>query len=106
MEIQAFLNYLRSQTGYDNQIAHIEHIAPRRATYGDLDEPLAPALRDCLEAQGLWPLYSHQAAAVNYARAGRNVIVATFSASGKSLVYNIAAMQTALTEPGPRPGPA
>ncbi len=102
MEIQAFLNHLRSQPGYDNQIAHIEHIAPRRASHGKLDEPLAPPLQDCLEAHGLWPLYSHQAAAVNHVRAGKNVIVATFSASGKSLVYNIAVMQAVLTEPGAR----
>jgi len=28
MEIQAFLNYVRGQAGYENQIEHIEHIAP------------------------------------------------------------------------------
>jgi DEAD/DEAH box helicase domain-containing protein len=102
MEIQAFLNHLRSRTGYENQIAHIEHLAPRRVTHGALDEPLDASLQTCLEAQGLWPLYSHQAAAVNHVRAGKNVIVATFSASGKSLVYNIAVMQAALAEPGTR----
>ncbi|MFA5309637.1 MAG: DEAD/DEAH box helicase [Dehalococcoidales bacterium] len=99
MEIQAFLNHIRSRTGYESQIAHIEHIAPRRARYGKLDEPLVPALQDCLDAHGLSPLYSHQARAVNLARAGKNVIIATSSASGKSLVYNIAVMQSALTEP-------
>jgi DEAD/DEAH box helicase domain-containing protein len=102
MEIQAFLNHLKSLKGYDNQIAHIEHIAPRRASYGELDEPLVPALQDCLEDNKLWPLYAHQAAAVNHARAGKNVIIATSSASGKSLVYNIAVMQAILTEPGTR----
>jgi DEAD/DEAH box helicase domain-containing protein len=102
MEIQAFLNHLRSQKGYDNQIAHIEHISPRRASYGELDEPLAPPLRSCLEENGLWPLYAHQAEAVNHIRAGKNVIIATSSASGKSLVYNIAVMQAVLTEPGAR----
>jgi DEAD/DEAH box helicase domain-containing protein len=102
MEIQAFLNQIRSDPGYQDQIAHIEHIAPRRAASGELDEPLEPALRDCLESHGLWPLYKHQAAAVNHIRAGKNVIVATFSASGKSLVYNIAVMQALLTQPGSR----
>ncbi len=102
MEIQAFLNQIRSNPGYQDQIAHIEHIAPRHASYGALDTPLEPALQDCLEAHGLWPLYAHQAAAVNHIRAGKNVIVATFSASGKSLVYNIAVMQALLTEPGTR----
>ena len=102
MEIQAFLNHIRSQSGYDNQIAHIEHIAPRRAVYGKLDEPLAPTLQDCLDANGLSRLYAHQTQAVNHVRAGRNVIIATSSASGKTLVYNIAVMQSVLTDPATR----
>jgi DEAD/DEAH box helicase domain-containing protein len=102
MEIQAFLNHIRSRTGYENQIAHIEHIAPRRPVYGKLDEPLAPALQDCLDGHGLSRLYAHQAKAVDLVRAGKNVIIATTSASGKSLVYNIAVMQAVLTEPATR----
>ncbi len=102
MEIQAFLNHIRSLPGYHDQIAHIEHIAPRRPVYGRLDEPLAPALQDCLDAHGLSRLYSHQAQAVNLVRAGKNVMVSTFSASGKTLVYNIAVMQAVLTDPATR----
>jgi DEAD/DEAH box helicase domain-containing protein len=102
MEIQAFLNHIRSQSTYENQIAHIEHIAPRRSVYGKLDEPLVPALQDCLDAHGFSRLYSHQALAVNHVRAGKNVIIATSSASGKSLVYNIAVLQSILTEPAAR----
>ena len=102
MEIQAFLNYLRSQTAYENQIAHIEHLPPRRASYGELDEPLVAELQDCLEEHGLFPLYSHQAAAVNHVCQGKDVIIATSSASGKTLCYNIAVMQSVLTDPSTR----
>ncbi len=102
MEIQAFLNHLRGLKNYEDQIAHIEHIAPRRPAYGKLDEPLEPALQDCLDEHGLSRLYSHQAIAINHVRAGKNVIVATSSASGKSLVYNIAVLQAMLTEPATR----
>ncbi|OGO32861.1 MAG: DEAD/DEAH box helicase [Chloroflexi bacterium RBG_16_56_11] len=102
MEIQAFLNQVRSQSDYQDQIAHIEHLPPRRPAYGELDEPLDQRLQSCLEARGLWPLYAHQARAVNFSRRGKNVIVATFSASGKTLCYNIAVMQTMLAEPGCR----
>src|SRR4030042_1646654 len=102
MEIQAFLNHIRSRTGYENQIAHIEHIAPRRPPTGRREEPLVPALQDCLDAHGFSRLYSHQALAVNHVRDGKNVIIATSSASGKSLVYNIAVMQAILTDPSTR----
>ena len=102
MEIQAFLNNLRSQTAYENQIAHIEHIPPRRASYGELDEPMSPGLQACLDKHGLSSLYSHQTEAVNHTRRGKNVIIATSSASGKTLCYNIAVMQSILTDPSTR----
>jgi len=102
MEIQAFLNHIRSKTGYLDQISHIEHIAPRRPVYGRLDEPLASALQDALDNHGLSRLYAHQAQAVNHIRAGKNVMVSTFSASGKTLVYQIAVMESIINDPSTR----
>jgi len=102
MEIQAFLNHLRSLSTFDNQIAHIEHIPPRRASYGELDEPLRAELQDSLDTHGLSPLYAHQAEAVNHIHRGKNVIIATSSASGKTLCYNIAVMQSILNNPSTR----
>ncbi len=98
MDTSAFLHYLTAQPTYRTQIAHIEHIPPRDANYAKLDKPLAASLQDCLNTQGLLPLYTHQAEAVNTARQGRNVMVSTSSASGKTLCYNIAVMETILTE--------
>jgi DEAD/DEAH box helicase domain-containing protein len=102
VEITAFLNHLKSLQTYDGQIVHTEHIAARRATYGELDESLSTELQDCLDSHGLSPLYSHQAQAVNAARAGKNVIIATSSASGKTLCYNIVVLQSMLSVPGGR----
>jgi DEAD/DEAH box helicase domain-containing protein len=102
MDITAFLHHLEAQPAYNGQIAHIEHIPPCRASYAELDEPLVSELQDCLDEHGLSSLYVHQAEAVNKARQGKNVMVATSSASGKTLCYNIAVMQALLTEPGSR----
>ena len=102
MDTLAFLHHLQSQPTFAGQIAHVEHIAPRRAEYAELDRPLPPALRDCLQAQGLLPLYAHQAEAVNRIRDGRNVMVATASASGETLCYNIAVAEALLSDPGSR----
>ncbi|MFC2020195.1 DEAD/DEAH box helicase [Chloroflexota bacterium] len=98
MDTTAFLNHLQSLDGYDNQIAHIEHIRPRGAKYAELEEPLTADLQDCLNKNYISPLYSHQAKAVNYARQGKNIMVATSSASGKSLCYNIPVIETLLTK--------
>jgi len=98
MDASAFIEYLVAQPGYDDQIVHVEHMSRRRASYGNLERPLVAALHGSLSGHGLLPLYTHQAEAVNKARQGVNVVVSTASASGKSLCYNTAVMESLLTE--------
>ena len=98
MDTSAFINYLTSRDTYGGQIVHIEQILPRNADYAELEKPLAADLQECLNKQGLERLYSHQAEAVNRIRRGDNVMVATSSASGKTLCYNIAVLEAMLTE--------
>ena len=93
MDTAAFLSYLVSQPTYYEQIAHIEHIRPHDARFADLEKPLLPELEECLKNRNFLPLYTHQAKAVNHALQGKNVIVVTPSASGKSLCYNIPALR-------------
>ncbi len=99
MDTSAFLGYLTAQPTYSGQIAHIEHIPSRQANYAELDEPLEDNLENCLNEHGLLPLYTHQAEAVNSVRDGKNVMVSTSSASGKTLCYNIPVLEAILTEP-------
>ena len=98
VDTSAFLQHLTAQPTYSGQIAHIEHIPPRDANYAELDRPLVASLQDCLNEHGLLPLYTHQAETVNYARQGKNVMVSTSSASGKTLCYNIPVLEALLTE--------
>jgi len=99
MDISAFVHALLAQPSYRGQIVHIEHIPPRDAEYSELEQPLGKDLRSYLEKHKLLPLYTHQAEAIDYARRGMNVMVATSSASGKTLCYNIPVMESILTEP-------
>ena len=98
MDTSVFLHHLTTQPSYSGQIVHIEHIPPRDANCAELDRPLVSSLQDCINKHGLLPLYIHQAEAINYARQGKNVMVATSSASGKTLCYNIAVLEALLTE--------
>ncbi len=102
MNTSTFLPHLRNLPAYKDQIVHIEHIPPREATFGELEEPLHPALHASLESNRLLPLYSHQASAINAARSGRNVVVVTPAASGKTLCYNTAVLDAILTHRGSR----
>src|SRR5215216_2514660 len=64
----------------------------------NLVEPpeLHPELLTALAREGVGRLYSHQREAYERVRAGENVVVATATASGKSLCYKIPAFENAL----------
>ncbi len=96
MDTSEFIKYLQSQSTYSGQIAHIEHIQPREALTADLDKPISTALQARLDKKGVTSLYTHQAEAINNALRGNNVMVATSSASGKSLCYNLSVLDTLL----------
>ncbi len=96
MDTAAFLHHLISGPAYKNQVAHVEHIAPRQSSSSRPDEPLSAELEGRLGDLGLLPLYSHQAEAINLARRGENIMVSTSSASGKSLCYNIPVLEALL----------
>jgi DEAD/DEAH box helicase domain-containing protein len=102
MNAPAFVSHLKGLPTYADQIVHIEHIAPRTATYGEMAEPVSEALHASLERNGLYPLYRHQASAIDAIRSGRNVVVVTPAASGKTLCYNIPVLDTILTRKGSR----
>ncbi len=55
-----------------------------------------------LRERGTAPLYSHQAAAVEAALEGENIVVVTGTASGKTLCYNLPVLQTLLDDPEAR----
>lgn len=63
-----------------------------------LPRDLPPALAGALQARGIRSLYSHQAQAWEAARAGRHVVVATPTASGKSLCYTLPVVVAALEQ--------
>ncbi len=98
MDTAAFIEYLENRPGYDGQIVHVEHIPERAAVYGRLENPLPRGMEKVLREKHLFPLYTHQAAAINIARKGQPVMVSTPSASGKSLCYNIPVVEALLSE--------
>lgn len=60
------------------------------------EPPLAPDLVAGLGALGIGSLWAHQATALSVARAGRDVLVTTPTASGKSLVFQLPVLEEAL----------
>ncbi|HEX76236.1 MAG TPA: DEAD/DEAH box helicase [Dehalococcoidia bacterium] len=98
MHVGAFLHHLTTSPDYKQQIVHIQRIPPHDANFGKLDKPLHPILQSHLESLGISSLYIHQAKAINAARCGKNIMVATASASGKTLCYNLAVLEAILND--------
>jgi DEAD/DEAH box helicase domain-containing protein len=78
-------------------IVHLERIPARAPELEDID--LVPELSARLRRSGIEKLWSHQAEGLRTARAGRNVAIATGTASGKSLVYQLATFERFLANP-------
>ncbi len=63
---------------------------------------LNPKLREVLAARGIGKLYTHQALACEKVGAGKNVVIVTPTASGKTLCYNLPVLDRLTAEPGAR----
>jgi len=78
---------------------HHEKIKGRASNYGPLEKPLPDVLVAALKKAGIENLYTHQVAAVDCVREGKNVIVSTPTASGKSLIYNLPVFEKLIARP-------
>lgn len=59
-------------------------------------------VRDCFARQGVERPYAHQVEALEHLAAGRDVVLATATASGKSLCYQAPILQAVLDDPASR----
>lgn len=84
------------------QISYVEEVPAVDAVFGETASPMHPLLRERLKAQGSTSLYRHQARAFDLHQAGHDVVVTTGTNSGKTLCYNLPAIQTCLAEPAAR----
>lgn len=75
--------------GLIRDITLAQKLDGREGSFAELPEGLHPSIRTALEKKGLASLYAHQARAFELATAGRDLVVATPTASGKSLCYNL-----------------
>lgn len=93
MNIEGYLNNLKTEEFYQDQIVFQTKIPAKAAKFGDLDFELAEDLNNWLEIKNL-KLFSHQTKALNLINAGKNVAITTPTASGKSLIFSLAVANT------------
>ena len=90
--IDDFIKSIKRMSSYKKQIVHIEKIPSQEANFGELEKPLPENIQTCLLNRKI-KFYSHQAEAINKARQGKNVVIATPTASGKTLAFNIPVLE-------------
>ncbi len=96
--VDELLAQLKSRPYYAGQIRDHRRVDGREATYADVD--LESRLAGALSDRGIDRLYRHQVAAIDAVRGGENVVLATPTASGKSLAYTVPAFERAMDHGG------
>jgi len=89
MSIEGYLKDIREEIFYRNQIVFQKKIPAKPPKFGELDFLLEKELSDWLSEKEL-RLYSHQADALNLINKGKNVVITTPTASGKTLIFSLA----------------
>jgi DEAD/DEAH box helicase domain-containing protein len=89
--------------GYkSDSIKAIKHLPAQEGSFRDYPDDVHPALREALAAKGFTHLFSHQRSSWEALREGKNIVVVTPTASGKTLCYNLPVLDAIMKDPSTR----
>jgi DEAD/DEAH box helicase domain-containing protein len=86
----------------DEVLTAVREIPARDAKFRPVPVWVASALSEAYRTKGIQELYSHQAATAELVHHGKNVVVVTPTASGKTLCYNLPVLHAVLENPDTR----
>ncbi|MEM6328644.1 MAG: DEAD/DEAH box helicase [Planctomycetota bacterium] len=102
MDVAKLIDRMQRRPDYRGQVVHVERLPERPGRYAQPRQPLAPAVARLLAGRGIEQLYTHQVEALDAARAGRDLVAVTGTASGKTLCYQLPILEAVLQDPGAR----
>ncbi|RKX74241.1 MAG: ATP-dependent helicase [Spirochaetes bacterium] len=102
MALREILDEFKKDTSFNENVTEWLVIPPREGEFEKLPVDISPVLKTALAAKGIKKLYSHQALSWQNIRSGKDTVVVTPTASGKTLCYNLPVLQTLLEEPSSR----
>ncbi|MEW6401276.1 MAG: DEAD/DEAH box helicase [Chloroflexota bacterium] len=100
--LQSLLDFWKRDADTGPNISAWRTIPPRPAQTHPFPADLPAPLRDALTSRGIHQLYSHQITTWTQTRQGKNIILATGTASGKTLAYNLPVIAAILHIPESR----
>ena len=86
----------------DEVVTAVRRLPAVEAVYAPFPPSVDPRLRAAFQSRGITQLYSHQAEAFEHVLNGRQVVVTTPTASGKTLCYNLPILDRILKKPSTR----
>jgi DEAD/DEAH box helicase domain-containing protein len=102
MTLPQLLDILRSDPSFMSNVTCWNVLPAKAAQWADFPPWLKPALVEALRQHGIGRLYTHQAEAIEKIGAGKNVVVVTPTASGKTVCYNLPVLNTIIDNPQAR----
>ncbi len=98
-DIKEYIQSLISSKRLGSQVVYHKILSEQPARRSRTKFPWPDAIRHIITSIGIRDLYRHQADAVDLIRSGRHVVVATPTASGKTLIYNLPVLENILKNP-------
>ena len=98
-DITNFLKSFLNSERLGSQVVFQKILPATPPEWAEPQKPWPHAIQAVLKYSGFENLYRHQAKAIDFIRNGRHVIIATPTASGKTLVYNLPLLEHFLTDP-------
>lgn len=92
----ALLSRLAAGPSRASRITHTEHLPPRAGRHALWPDRIRPEVLAAVRAAGIDHPWAHQARAAEHALDGESVVVATGTASGKSLAYLVPVLSALL----------
>lgn len=86
----------------NDSIRAIKHIPAQEGQYCEYPSDVHPALVEALKEKGFSKLYTHQHLSWRLLKEGKNIVVVTPTASGKTLCYNLPVLEAILKNPSSR----
>ncbi|MDH3349230.1 MAG: DEAD/DEAH box helicase, partial [Desulfobulbaceae bacterium] len=100
--IQEYISALKGSPRFGSLVAAHKNFASQSGISKGIPEDVPQEIIDLINRYGIKNLYEHQARAVELIMKGNNVLVATPTASGKSLIYNIPVFSSFFRDPAKR----
>ncbi len=101
MKLSRFVHILKAHADFGPAFVFEHFLPPRQAVYGKPPRFHAD-IQKALDGLNIKRLYTHQIEAIGHLRKGKNVLVATETASGKTLVYTLSVLEKILQDHGAR----